>query len=182
MAIEALQNASLTLVEKKLVKNPIITLGRRESPIGLSNVVGAHGTHVEAVLDLARNGHFSGGTDPAGKFFVVPNLISKDWKIPEHTESISKVKKQIGMVNPIDIAIEYAGSAANEQDSYNGGVVLLYGRKIVDLVEEIQIGGIEENEPEAILKSPPPINSLVRIYPVDTLALENLSDGLKELR
>lgn len=185
MATETLnREASLNMIEKKLVKNAIEPIGRRESPIGLSNVVGAHGTHSSAILDLARNGHFSGGTDPEGKFFVVPNLSSKDWKIPGQYQSISAVKQEIGMVNPIDIAKEYAGSASEEQGSNDRGAVILFGRKIVELVEEIQVGGaaFDEPEPEAILKAAPPIDSISRIYPVDQLAFEAISAGLKQLR
>lgn len=183
MGIETLERAeSLALIEKKLVKTPIETRTKRPSPIGLSNVVGAHGTHVEAVLDLARYGRFRGGTDPAEKFFVSLNQRSKDLQVPDQTVAAAKTIDQVGLINPIGPAVEYAGSASFDREDDNAGAVILFGRKIVDLIEEIQIGGTYEPEPEAILSTAPPIESITRIYAVDQLAFEALSRGLKQIR
>lgn len=174
--------APVDAIRKKLVNTPVHTTGKRPSPVGLSDIVAAHGTSIEAVFDLARQGEFKGGTDPEGRFFAVPNLNSKDWRIPDHTKNIYEIKARYGIINPLTVAEQYAEAAASESEDNPHGVVILFGKKIVDLVEDIQVGGIDEPEPEVLLTQAPPIRSIRRIYALDQFALEALNLGLQTIK
>lgn len=159
----------------------------RTDPIGIANVVGTHGTDVDSVFRLARDGYFSGGAAKVLKdrFYITPNVLCNDWRRTEFASDINYA----ACVNPIEVAQDYATSGpyslfTDEHESHTDeniyGVVITFNSRLLDLVESVEMNDLDE--PEAELRSAPPLTSIRSIYPVDRLAADALHQALASLR
>jgi hypothetical protein len=153
-------------------------------PIGLTQIVGTHGTQVDSVFRLARDGKFSGGMakELGGTFHITPNLQLRDWQKTEFAGDVSKIVDEIGLKNPIEISMGYAEVDRPEQPLETAqGVIIGFGRKVLDLVQIVDMD-IEREEPEVVLSQAPPLESVRCIYPVDEAAAVALHQVLDDLR
>jgi hypothetical protein len=168
-------NSHVEFIERRIF-SPIDT--RNISTIGLTQLAGTHGTNVESVYRLARDGHFSGGLGNialANTFHITPNLRFKSWKNSIFAEDAERIVRGIGYKNPLEISIEYA------EEKGEGGIVLGFDKRILPLVRILDTDEIRE-EPEVVLREAPPLEAVRAIYPVNKNALNILQNSLKNLR
>ncbi len=184
----SIEENPLEYVEKR-IRNPLE--GRRmHRSIGLTRIVGTHGTKVQSVVDLAQKGEFSAPSGDLQKtFHLTPNMLFSGWKKTAFSEDISKILGQIGLVNPLGISRQYAESSQadprsieDERDVDEGnGVVIAFDGKVLPLVRTVDVDDMLQ-EPEVVLASAPPIESVRAIYPVDEFANVTLMKALEEIR
>lgn len=164
---------------EKRIRAPLVGRGRTQS-VGLTQIAGTHGTQVRSVVNLSREGRFSGGAaDLRGTFHITPNLRFNGWKKTSFADDISTIIGRVGLRNPLAISQEYAetgpleveeaGEDEENEFELNQGVVIAFDRKVLELVRGIDIDEVSQ-EPEVILAEAPPLESVRAIYPVDDLA------------
>lgn len=181
----------LEIIENR-IQNPLD--GRVASSLGLSWIVGTHGTTVDSVYQLARDGHFSGGSryssDGDQLFHITPNLRFGGWRRTEFAEKVNELKDGGYDVHPVSISMGYAESsepdstgdnAYDTTDHSNYGVVIGFSKIILPLVRRVDVDEIRE-EPEVVLRTAPPVEAVRVIYPMNKLALDALHEAIASLR
>lgn len=158
----------------------------RYEPVGLTPVVGTHGTQVDSIVRLARDGVFSGGAASVLQetFYITPNLRNRDWQLTDFACAINSISRR---VNPIEVSKEYATTDSlarfidHEMEDFEPvyGMVVTFSRRVLELVESVDVDDLDE--PEAALRQAPPLESVRAIYPVDQLAADALGQALDRL-
>lgn len=181
----------LEIIENR-IQNPLD--GRVATALGLSWIVGTHGTTVDSVYRLARDGKFSGGTlissDDDRVFHITPNLRFGGWRRTEFAEEVSELIDGGYDVHPVPISMGYAESSEPDNMGDNAyetthqsdrGVVIGFSKLILPLVKYVDIDDINQ-EPEVVLHSAPPVEAVRVIYPMNKLALDALREAVATLR
>lgn len=185
------EQSPLEIIENR-IQNPLD--GRVASSLGLSWIVGTHGTTVDSVYQLARDGYFSGGSrytsEGDRRFYITPNLRFGGWRRTEYAEKVNELKDGGYDVHPVSISMGYAESSEPDSTGDNEyeatrqsdrGVVIGFSKFILPLIERVDVGEIRE-EPEAVLRKAPPVEAVRVIYPMNKLALDALHEAIASLR
>lgn len=189
MLSNSLVKSHLDYIEKR-IRKPLEGRGSQRS-IGLVRIVGTHGTEIGSVVNLVKEGEFSGGANNLqGTFHLTPNLKFSGWRETEFSGDISDIVDKVRIRNPLDISQEYAEAYTPRDDEERGGeadelskhgVVIAFSGRVLDLVRLVDLDEVRQ-EPEVVLEVAPPLESVQAIYPVDELAHSALVGALEDLR
>lgn len=174
------------------IRNPIE--GRDIESIDISKIAGTHGTDVESVHRLARDGYFSGSkytTRLRNTFHVTPNLELTEWDKVRRAESAISLIDRGYNKHPMSISEQYAESLEETDESsyiangslpdYTGGVIIGFNKIILQLVRDLDGDHLRE-ELEAVLCESPPIEAIEAIWPIDKLANKAIAETFASLR
>lgn len=181
----------LEIIENR-IQNPLD--GRVAKSLGLSWIVGTHGTTVDSVYRLARDGTFSGGSrynsNGDSLFHITPNLRFAGWRRTGFAEDVNELIDGGYDVHPVPVSMGYAEPSEPDNTGDNAydttrhsdrGVVIGFSKLILPLVKYVDVDDITQ-EPEVVLHTAPPVEAVRVIYPMNKLALDALHDAIASLR
>lgn len=157
-----------------------------KTPKSIGRIACFHGTDIESITRLAKDGYFSGG-DPRlrGVFFTVPNPLFQGWSKTDLTRDTER-RILSAEFDCLQEAIEYSETrSANSLrgptvDSEQHGVVIAFKGTAIEseatLYEDPSLEKIE-----LVLPRAPELRTIQGIYPVNVLAKNALDQCLEEL-
>jgi hypothetical protein len=163
----------------------------------LPKIAATHGARVDAVMRLASNGRFTGGS--SSKFYLTPNPSFEGWRTSSLAKHIGE--KVAGLsVDPVAKAIEYSEtkllaleggdgegqplSLGYEEDEaeegLSHGVVITFTQKLLHGKPWLNEGATDEADLE--LDFAPTLGTIEGIYPVNEEVRVALQDRFRVIR